>query len=301
MLVNRIKKKNMVLSATGILAVFLTLVWCMVLAEKNKNHEVSMFSWNYELEDKENFWENEKTLKEFNVTRVYQLMSADYIQGQKMQDYMENLSGADVEVVCLTGDKSWLYDGLEEFRGIVDALAEYNQQAEEPHKIRNIALDVEGHTLDEWQDEPKKIFRQYIQLMKEAREYANERDLAVIQVIPTFLDEVDSGLFEAFLLDCCDELSVMNYNKKNAATAARTEYDLCGKYHIPIESVFEMMPVDEEQGVTENITYYYEGHEGLKKAIKEIKSAYGPDMGIGLHHFTVIHEGNCVSEPKKAL
>lgn len=283
------KQKLAVIITGGILTAVLFLL-LFVLDMKNKNNVVSMFSWNYELEDAKKLTENEKIVKEYHVVRIYQLFSEDYIKSDKMQTYMENASDLDVSVICLTGDKSWIYDGLEEFQGIVDALEEYNGEAEEEDKIREIALDVECHTLEEWQENPKEMFKSYIRLMKEAKEYANARDLKVIQVIPTHLDDVDETLFEQFLLECCDELAVMNYNKMKASTAIKTEYDLCMQYQIPIESIFEMMPVDDVHGVTKDMTYYYDDRQELADAIKTLKQQYGPELGIGLHHFSVVKE-----------
>lgn len=275
-------------SAFGLAAVCLIMLW--VLYMKNEECAVSVFSWNYELEDAQLVEENAVILQDYHVTRVYQLFSEDYIKSDQMRTYMENLSGMGVSVAALTGDKSWIEDGLTEFRGIVDALHDYNEQVDESVRISQIALDVECHALPGWQEDPKGIFAAYVQLMREAKQYAGAHDLGVIQVIPTFYDDVDSELFETFLQECCDEISVMNYNKQYAMTAIRTEYEMCRQYEIPIESVFELMPVDALHGVTKALTYYNDGRPALENAMKDLREQYGPELGMGLHHFSALKE-----------
>ena len=71
-------------------------------------------------------------------------------------------------------------------------------------------MDVEAPLLPEWDRHRKRVFRRYISRMTEAKTYANERNLQVIQVIPAYYDDVSTALFDRFLEDCCDEVSIMN-------------------------------------------------------------------------------------------
>ena len=235
------------------------------------NETVSVFSWYFELSNPTAFEQLAKPLEELGINRIYQLFSAEYLKGPQTPILVHNLSQKGIETVLLTGDKSWVTDGLEEFKQTIDALVSYNESVGEALQIHTIALDVEAHSLPGWKKNSKKLFRSYIELMKDAKSYANERNLRMIQIIPTFYDTVDEELFREFLLNCCDELSIMNYNKKASFTAIATEVALCKEYDIPVETLFETMPVNKQYGVTAPNTYYYDGIEVFQSDILKIK------------------------------
>lgn len=250
---------------------------------------VSLFSWYFEFTNQYAFHTLSEPLKELGVTRVYQLFPAEYLSAPQVSVMVSNLSALGIETVLLTGDKSWLVDGLEEYYTIIDALSAYNDSVTEALQIRSIALDVEAHTLDEWQNSPKETFRTYVDLMKQAKEYADAHGLQVIQVIPTHYDKVDKKLFTEFLVNCCDELSIMNYEKKKALSAISTEVKLCKRYGIPVETIFETMPLSEEHAVTDEMTYFNSDIAALTGDVTKIKEKYGSDLGIGYHHFSTLY------------
>ena len=284
----------------------LTAIFVMVFIPKDKtevkevqNNQVSMFSWNMELTNNEAFQQLSVPMKKLGITRIYQLVPIEYLSEPEVPVMIKNLLDMGINTSFLTGDSSWMTDGLTEYKQIVDAIVKYNQNVDKNLAITEIALDMEAHSLQEWQQNPKESFKKYIELMKQAKEYSNERGLKVIQVIPTTLDEIDSELFETFLTECCDELSIMNYRKSTALTAIDREMELCKKYNIPIETIFETMPKSEEQGVTEAITYYYDGLDTMQEAVTAIKEKYGESLGIAYHHYTMLYylsTGNYLAE-----
>lgn len=251
---------------------------------------VSLFSWHYELTNQPLFSQLSEPLEKLGVTRVYQNLSARSIREPEMAVMIQNLADMGIETVALTGDKSWVKDGLGELEGILEAIQEYNAGVPEKCRISRIALDVEVHRVEGWSENREKLFGQYIEVMKEAKQTANAYGLQVIQIIPTRYDNVDKRMFLTFLRECCDELSVMNYEKQSAETAIAYEVKACGQYGIPIETIFETMPVSEEYGVTEEITYFYDGMEALTDAGKRMKEVYGGETGLAYHHFSTIYE-----------
>lgn len=262
-----------------------------------RNREVSMFSWTFELTEEENFQNLSKPLKEFRVTRLYQLLPIEQIGKSSTSTLVENLADIGIEMVFLTGDRNWIDEGLEEFTDIVDELCLYNESVEEELRIRAIALDVEAHTLLEWEQDPKACFRKYIDRMTSAKEYANRNGFRIIQVVSPYLDETDEDLFTEFLLNCCDELSIMNYNRNNAFTAIQNEVDLCERFEIPVETIFETMPPNDEHDVTEAITYFFDGVAVLKKDVKRMKEHYGASLGIAYHNYSTITKMSMKAEP----
>lgn len=255
-----------------------------------KNSVVSMFSWHFELTDPAKADEYANVLKDLSVTRVYQNVSEKVMKDSIIRYEIYKLAACGIETVALTGDKSWVEDGLDEYKSIVDSIDSYNQSVEKKYRIKRIALDVEAHGLPEWKTDKKAVFRKYLSRMTEAKEYANERGLKVVQVIPTYYDNVSKTLFKRFLSYCCDEVSVMNYDKKQAERAISYEVSACAKMKIPIETIYETMPVSSKYGVTKNTTYYYEGMKALKKNVSSLRKVYGAQLGIAYHQFTTVYK-----------
>jgi len=256
----------------------------------NENKAVSMISWYFELMNQDVFYQISEPLKELGVTRLYQMIPMECLSEPELSVMVQNLSDTGVETVLLTGDKNWVTDGLAEYCQIIDELDAYNASVSETLKIKAVALDVKVHTLEEWQENPKVLFGKYVDLMKQAKDYANAKGLQVIQIIPAYYDEIDQELFTWFLRNCCDELSIMNYNRENAFSAISTEVELCEQYDIPVETIFETMPVNDEHGVTEQITYYYDGVDVLKEDVIRMKEEYGPALGVAFHHYSILYK-----------
>ena len=49
------------------------------------------------------------------------------------------------------------------------------------------------------------------------------------------------------------------------------------------------MPSGEEHAVTDEMTYFDTGIDVLSEDIAKIKEKYGPDLGIGYHHFSTLY------------
>ncbi len=266
---------------------------------KMTNTTVSMFSWHFELTNLAMSDEYIDLLEELSVTRVYQNVSEKVMKDSNIRYQVRNLASRGIETVALTGDKSWVIDGLDEYCSIVDSIDAYNQSVEKKYRMKRIALDVEIHVLPEWKTDKKAVFKKYINRMAEARDYAHERNLKVIQVIPTYYDNVSKTLFDKFLENCCDEITIMNYDKKQADRAIKYEVSTCSKKSIPVETIFETMPPSSTYGVTKNTTYYYGGMKALKKDAANLRKAYGTQLGIAYHQFTTVYrlvEGKRIGE-----
>ena len=93
-----------------------------------------------------------------------------------------------------------------------------------------------------------------------------------------------------FVSECCDELSLMNYNKSTQVKAIKGEVAICRELGIPVETIFETMPYSEYYSVTEEITYYYEGLEALNAKKNEILATYGSDgLSVSYHHLDTMY------------
>lgn len=251
---------------------------------------VSIFSWYFELTNQPLFYHTTEPLKQMGVTRVYQLMSAESVVEPETLIMISNLQEIGIETILLTGSATWIKDGAAEYEQIIDSIVRYNQSTLPELQINAVAIDVEAHILPEWENDSQGVFAEYVELMKHLKDYANANGVKVIQVIPTTYDDVDKDLFDVFLRECCDEISIMNYNRKTAHKDIKYEVQKATEYGIPVETIFETMPLSEEHLVTSDMTYYYEGTEALQRDALQLKEVYGKELGIAYHHYMTLYE-----------
>lgn len=248
----------------------------------------SMFAWDSYFFNSGAFPALSKVLTAYQIDRVYQEIPLPYFQREELSDMVERMAGLGIQVAALAGDRRWPEDGLEEYKNWVDALHEYNRD-HPSQRVPAVALDVESYTLGSFKKDPAAGFAAYIRSMEEAYQYAHERDLQVIQIIPTTLDAIDREQFEWFVEHCCDELSIMNYYKDTELAAIWNEVLTCRRFGVPVETIFETMPVNSHYSVTKEKTYYYSGARALASAVEEIQRIYGASLGIGYHHYETMY------------
>lgn len=248
----------------------------------------SMFVWNGYFFNSGAFPALSKVLTAYKIDRVYQEIPAPYFERQELPDLVERMAGLGVEVTALAGDRRWPEDGLNEYKDWIDALHAYNRR-HPGRKISAVALDVESYTLPAFKKDPAAGFAAYAECMEEARRYAHERGLRVVQIIPTTLDTIDQERFQWFLEHCCDEISIMNYYKDTELDAIWNEVLLCRRLGVPVETIYETMPVNSYYSVTKEKTYYYSGARALSNAVEEMRKVYGSSLSIGYHHFETMY------------
>lgn len=252
----------------------------------------SIFCWGYYLLDEGSYPAAKEFMDTLGIDRVYQELDNAYLGFQCTADMVSRLQGDGIETVLLLGDRSWgLSDSsLSEYKAAVDAVAQYNRTIGKNSPITKVGLDVETYTYSSWNRHSYDYFSDYIDKMREAYNYAHSNGLSVIQIIPTHFDTIDADLFGTFLRDCCDELSIMNYDKDVQVTAIAGEVAACEAIGMPVETIFETMPYSEYYSVTEANTYYYEGYAALKSKWNQIRQTYSyPGLTVSYHHFPTVY------------
>lgn len=248
----------------------------------------SMFAWDLYFFNGGAFPALSEVLTAYKIDRVYQDIPVPYFQSQELSDMVARMAGLNIEVAALAGDRRWPEEGLDEYKEWIDALHAYNQD-HPAQKISAVALDVESYTLSSFKKDPAAGFAAYAQCMEEAYQYARQRDLQVVQVIPTTLDSIDRQQFEWFVEHCCDEISIMNYYKDTALAAIWNEVHTCRRLGVPVETIYETMPVNSYYSVTKEKTYFYSGTRALANAVEEMRKTYGSSLGIAYHHFETMY------------
>lgn len=261
------------------------LVMCVFMSGCQMNVNISLidnslYSWD------ENIMDNQDAigfLQSNGFSRLYQAFPIEDLSDEKVVDFINKVDEAGIDLAYLTGDKNWVIDGPSEYQGIIDSIVEYNKTRHQEGSIESVVLDVEVHTLEEWDDNQQILFDKYCDFMIKAHDYAKSKGIKIIMVIPVTYKDIDRDKFADLVIYGCDEVSIMNYNKAIADEAIAYEYDLCKKWNIPIESIFETLPENEEQGVTKAITYYYDSKVDIIKAAYRQRNAYGDDLRFAIH------------------
>lgn len=257
------------------------------------NTDTSMYCWNLYLLNEGSSPDTLGFLESLNTARVYQDIPTEYLVREETADMVTRLTERGIEVVALTGDRSWgLKDNdLTEIKTYIDTLSQYNETIGQAAPVTKLALDVETYTYSSWKNDPVTGFTAYIEQMQQIYNYAKEHGISVVQVIPVHFDKIDPELFALFLETCADELSLMNYNKATQVTAIADEVELCRSLGMPVETIFETMPNNDYYSVTEDLTYFYDGFDALCEKRDEILDTYRYDgLTAGYHHFpTMFH------------
>ena len=249
----------------------------------------SIYSWSMALSNDGAFFDLSRMLSDLGIGRVYQEITQVYLSRMETPVMVNNLAQLGVETVFLTGEREWGRGDLDEFYRQIDALCAYNKGIGASNPIKAVALDVEAYTLTAWNDDPETYFALFVEQMEKAYQYAHKQGFSVVQVIPAHLDTIDRELFERFVQNCCDEISVMNYQKDFELSQIWNEVLVCRKLGKPIETIFETMPLNKHYTVTEEKTYFYDGMEALKAAEKALLDLYGDSLGVSYHHYQTMY------------
>ena len=253
----------------------------------------SIYCWSLFLMNEGSYPEVRPFLRSQNIGRIYQEIPQVYLAREETVSMVSRLKSDGIETAALAGDRSWGLESndLSEPEAIIDRLAAYNSRVGNASRIGAIALDVETYTYGSWKKEPKKYFAAYIEKMQTLYQYAHSRGLSVVQVIPVHFDTIDEDLMRRFVSNCCDEISLMNYDKATQVEAIEGEVSLCRELGIPVETIFETMPYNDYYSVTEENTYYYEGIDALNAKKEAIYARYGSaGLGVSYHHLdTMFH------------
>lgn len=266
------------------------------------NNSASLYSWDLFFMNDGDYSQTSEMLKELNITRVYQEFPEVYLTEPETPKMIANLDSDGIETVALAGDRSWglAECDLSEIKAHIDALNAYNLSAGASEKITKIALDIETYTYSAWKASPQTYFTAFIDKMAEIYTYAHSKGFDVVQVIPTHFDNISVSEFRRFLTTCCDEISLMNYTKSTQISAISGEVELCRELNMPIETIFETMPLNEHFSVTEDVTYFYEGFDALAAKRDKILDTYlYENLSVSYHyHQTLYHvyTGNYFAE-----
>lgn len=248
-----------------------------------------LFSWHYN-----DFLECDTLARACNVLNLNEIYQAiDYMDNltdelrDELSDCIYNIKKTtkhNVEIVLLDGDAQW-YSDPEPMMNIIDNVVSFNNSNKNNVKINRIMFDVEP-----WSAGITGWYPVYQETMLDVYEYCKANNLELELCVPFWLDNgIDPSIvtdFHKIVIDLCDAYVCMNYNKNGYLTNMDVEMEYArseGKY---IYSAAECQPVSEQYGVTEDLTYYYDGIDLLYAHWRNIYNRYDYDkLGFAIHDF----------------
>lgn len=238
---------------------------------------------------------------------LYQNFSSENSRQEQMSRFAEAAMEAGISVYHLTGHPSW---GLDpegaELCEAVEETASYNRRIQrkflERHRpdgeeweriprLEGIVFDVEPYTLNQWDEDPDRVMRNFVSGMKKACALARSHGLEVIVCIPWFYDKKgQSEGLEELIRDGCDRVAVMNYYRGAEIGNIATEVELSCKYGKELINIYELKKAD-GSSVEEINTYHNSGLAALRKNYAGVKAAYpGGNLSIAYHDYRSLKE-----------
>lgn len=282
---NRKTGKRTLIVLAIVLGLFASIfLFVKILVQDNvavidKSIKIGLFSWNSS-DDEYSIEDLFKLIKKLHVSRLYHSFE-DNLDSQYSTDLIKMAANENIELYYLAGKSEWgLDENATELKKIIDSIATSNLN------IEGITIDVEPYLLKDWQENKKEILNSYYLSMQTAYQYAKSNNLRVVLCIPNWLDDVDIKILEDLIANTCDEIAIMNYNKKDEIPAIKNEVYLAMKYDKPLECIVEFQDVGTHQ-LTEDQTY---ANDGLGLAIENFNKLYGfyhyNKIGFAYHYAT---------------
>lgn len=249
--------------------------------------KIGLYSWGDSVFDEEEWETLRNTLHTLKITELYQEVTAP--QAPETQALLQRLSAKKIDVYYLTGRAEWgLAGGEQDVMREIDTVAQYNRTHDAG--FSGILLDIEPYATDAWDEDRQQVMNDYVAVMKAAYAHARAADVRVLLCIPGWYDRSHGAALEALIRDCCDEVSVMNYNRADELGSIRAEVLLAQKYKKEIACIFEFQEIG-YHSLTENETYGSAGLKEGKAAFDAVYRTLGYDgLKFAYHYYDAIKQ-----------
>lgn len=208
-----------------------------------------------------------------------------------MGEFLREAHKLGIKVEALTGNPVWSL--VENHHLLINWLTfflDYNKERPLEERIDGVSLDVEPYLTAEWERDRDNIKKDYIDLLRKAREHINsyKQDFRVGVAIPFFYDKEDDGNFERQILQYVDYLALMDYydTAKDIIDRAVFHIKLANEMNKKVSIGIETQDlVEMKQGKRRN-TFIEEGWEEMESQLEEVKKYFISDPsfeGIAIH------------------
>ncbi len=249
----------------------------------------SLFCWNCEIvgieEEQQALFERMDSL---GLTVLYQCFTEENTESQ-IRDFLREAAAWGIGVYYLAGEPEWGLDPEgEEMLALVSRAAEINEELPEEARLRGVLIDTEPYLTEDWEDHGEEVTACFAGAMAKVRESAAENGLFCALCIPYFYDDMVTLEALSALIQSCDSIAIMNYEKQDEAVQILTELALAGDR--PVTVIYELQAPG-THGLEEENTYYYEGLAGVEESFQALDTIFDREnFTYALHHYSVLRE-----------
>lgn len=244
-----------------------------IKAQKTPEKGNGLYSWN-SIKTEAELDALLQVIEKVPVGEIYQYYEESELQDRLPRDMITRLSEKKIDVWYLTGAPEWGIDETgEEIRRAVSMVALYNCMVPKKARFAGIQLDVEPYLTDNWEKDKQETMERWYKALYRGKTLAAEYGIPVMICVPRWMDAVNKDIFEKMLRDCCDEIAIMNYDRRDESEGIKPEMELALKYNRPVICVSELSQPG-KHGLTEEHTYYHAGLDELHKAWQRLSEDY---------------------------
>lgn len=273
----------------GVILVGLTACSTRKESSAMENRENGLYIWNQIDEDQ--IGSLFEIIDQVSIGEVYQCFNEEQLQDRSPQELITTFSEKQIETWYLCGSPEWGIDPAgEEMKRAVSSVALYNESVDPKARFTGIQFDVEPYLTDLWDQDKQKVMSLWYDVLSQTKALAKEHDLSMMICIPRWLDAVNPDILEEMIRDCCDQVAIMNYDRRDEAEGISVEMNLAKEYGRSVINVSELIKPGKRDLTDEN-TYYNAGLEALQHSWKQLKKAYPEnDLRFAYHYLEPLKE-----------
>ncbi len=258
--------------------------------ESEKGSRNGLYNWSSVVTE-EDLEELLQVIEEVPVGELYQYYREEELQDRIPEEMIARLSEKKIDVWYLIGAPEWGIDETgEEIRRAVSMVALYNHMVPKKGRFAGIQLDVEPYLTQEWDEDKQEVMELWYKALHRGKTLAKKYDVPVMLCVPRWMDAVNKDIFEKMLRDCCDEVAIMNYDRRDESEGIKPEMELALKYQRPVICASELTRPGKHD-LTEDHTYYYAGLEELHKSWQRLSEDYPDnDLRFAYHYLAPLKE-----------
>lgn len=284
------KRRWIVLIAGAVIAAAGLGIYAKMQTEPKKGSRNGLYNWS-SVETEADLEKLLQVIEKVPVGELYQYYNEEALQERLPREMITRLSEKGIDVWYVTGAPEWGIDETgEEIRRAVCMAALYNYTVPEKARFAGIQFDVEPYLTENWDEDKQEVMENWYNALYRGKILAEEYELPVMICVPRWMDAVNKDVFEKMLRDCCDEVAIMNYDRRDESKGIEPEMELCVKYHRPVICIAELTKPGKHD-LTEDHTYYYAGLEELHEAWQRLSEDYPDnDLRFAYHHMKPLQE-----------
>lgn len=195
--------------------------------------------------------------KDYKINKIYQDMSDVQATDAVIRTYTKTLQSNGIEVEWLAGQSTWATTEKQGCYDEIQKLINYNNSTTDNlEKIKVIQLDVEPHTLPDFEANRDNIFTSYMEMVENAYDLCKQNNIKLNLCIGSWYETVQynntfgSGNVYDFVSAHSDITTLMAYTRMGYAQAIDYELKHGKKVNKPVVVGFETQYMDTDTDVT---------------------------------------------------